>query len=55
MEKRGRNQFFLPRHSAKLSIKPSSFGMSKQTLSKKLQDLDTVLAILTVESVIELD
>ena len=55
MEKRGRIQFFLPRRSAKLSTKPSSFGMSKQTLSKKLQDLYTVLAILTVESDIELD
>ena len=30
MEKRGRNQFFLPRHTAKLSIIPSPFGMPLQ-------------------------
>ena len=30
MEKRGRNQFFLPRHTAKLSILPSPFGMPLQ-------------------------
>ena len=30
MEKRGRNQFFLPRHTAKLSILPSLFGMPLQ-------------------------
>ena len=30
MEKRGQNQFFLPRHTAKLSIIPSPFGMPLQ-------------------------
>ena len=30
MEKRGRNQFILPRHTAKLSILPSPFGMPLQ-------------------------
>ena len=30
MEKRGWNQFFLPRHTAKLSITPSLFGMPLQ-------------------------
>ena len=39
MEKRGQNQFFLPRHTAKLSILPSSFGMPLQKLYLGAQDL----------------
>ena len=39
MEKRGRNQFFLPRHTAKLSIIPSPFGMPLQKLYLGAQDL----------------
>ena len=51
-------------HNTSLSVTSASrgtvyrtqpFGQLKQTLSKKLQDLNTVLAILTVESVIKLD
>ena len=39
MEKRGRNQFFLPRHTAKLSMLPSPFGMPLQKLYLGAQDL----------------
>ena len=43
---------FLPRHTAKLSILPSLFGMPLQTLSGSTRFI-TVLASLSVESVIK--
>ena len=45
MEKRGRNQFFLPRHTAKLSILPSPFGMPLQKLYLGAQDLSLYLQV----------
>ena len=41
MEKRGRNQFFLPRHTAKLSILPSLFGTCHIYLGPQIRHISS--------------